>query len=61
MLLLPTIYFVQDDGGTPLATAAKCGNIEMVECMLNAGADPNLAEVIQTSIEPILEHLRAVC
>ena len=46
-------YFVQDDGGTPLATAAKCGNIEMVEYMLNNGADPNIAEVIQNSMEPI--------
>ena len=46
-------YFVQGGEGTPLAIAAKCGNTEMVECMLNAGADPNIAEVIQNSIEPI--------
>ena len=33
-----------ETAGTPLATAARYGHLDMVKCLLDRGADPDIAD-----------------
>lgn len=36
-------------GATPLHIAADIGNLEIINCLLKAGADPNIADEVGPS------------
>jgi ankyrin repeat protein len=37
----------RSDGQTPLHIAAKCGNTEMAQLLLNEGADPSIKSTVK--------------